>query len=581
MRSYLLAAILAATLTNASADAVVAKKQKNQPPACAELADYEVKRVSTCLAYQKIPDEIHKRWVLAMHCLAIEKDGLALDPYAYLHDGTSFPFSYWKPRQCYSLQGHDYLMSHPASPYFGWDANPRERLVANLPADWQPAYPGQVYIPLRGLIVPAMLKAAKARDPHTGKQLFPKGILLFVHGGNNVIAGAIEKTEKLIDPICRDGYYPVFICWNSELANTWWEQARFVRNGVDLRGNKASRTFGELTFPIYLATDLATAVVRAPRTLVDNLYSVGKGLPFGKWVDETYPTVQAAEYRYSVLRERMSTVPASNQHELASWYVEQPHDVELRERMIGKYDPSAQSALTPQGEGDRTLAECIRRAQAQSDRLSQVERDRQVKFCIAAHEGWDKWRVAHPDALALPLLVSEGKTEDSALDEVGRIIGYPLGLWGKLLIAGALEGAGESMWNMMTRRTRTMFFNSNSFQPGYRAHYDEYEREFWDSNTTGIGGFAVFLRQLEKERTALCVTAVGHSLGAMVMNEAVRQFPKVNYDRFIYMAAACSIRDFNDSIVPYLRHPPYDSPERRSFPMTTATGMWPTRWPTT
>ena len=46
---------------------------------------------------------------------------------------------------------------------------------------------------------------------------------------------------------------------------------------------------------------------------------------------------------------------------------------------------------------------------------------------------------------------------------------------------------------------------------------------------------------------------VGHSMGTMVLNELFRVAPDIRAERITYMAAACSIRDFQESLVPYLR----------------------------
>ncbi len=485
------------------------------PPNIKTLSQYEIGRRARGEKYLNLQDEEKKRWVLNLHCLAIEKDGIAIEPYAYAHEGPPGLFPYWKIRSCESLQDRDYLMGHDASQHFG-NKN-------NRPDD-KPNADG-LYFPLRDLIAPAILEAAEARNPSTQQKLFPKGLLIYVHGGNNLIAGAIDKCEKLIDPICDDGYYPLFVCWNSELLNSWWEEARYIRNGVDTRGNDAASAFSAVTTPIYLGSDLATAVARAPRTILDNLYSAGKGHAVGLKSDELYPTVQAAQYRYAVLRKRMKSVHgAAAQGELADWFDQTSENDQLRQdRMVQMYDPG--------------------------DGIEKTGRPSQFKS--AADKNWQKWQAKHENAL--PLLVSQGDRKSTATDEISRIIGFPLGIGGKALISGLLEGGGEGMWNMMSRRTRTMFYNTNSFQPGHRAKYDEYDPEFWDSNSTGIGGFAVFLRKLEQRGRQLEVTAVGHSMGSMVMNEAVRRFPNVNYKRFVYMAPACSIRDFNDSVVAYLR----------------------------
>jgi len=46
---------------------------------------------------------------------------------------------------------------------------------------------------------------------------------------------------------------------------------------------------------------------------------------------------------------------------------------------------------------------------------------------------------------------------------------------------------------------------------------------------------------------------VGHSTGAIVLNEIVRQHGDIAYESIVYMAAACSVREFADAVVPYMR----------------------------
>jgi hypothetical protein len=50
------------------------------------------------------------------------------------------------------------------------------------------------------------------------------------------------------------------------------------------------------------------------------------------------------------------------------------------------------------------------------------------------------------------------------------------------------------------------------------------------------------------------ITLVGHSMGSIVLNEWVRRNDEdgLYYKNIVYMAAACSVRGFSNSIVPYL-----------------------------
>jgi len=51
------------------------------------------------------------------------------------------------------------------------------------------------------------------------------------------------------------------------------------------------------------------------------------------------------------------------------------------------------------------------------------------------------------------------------------------------------------------------------------------------------------------------VTVIGHSMGTIVLNEFIRNYetyPNLKIKNIVYMAPACSIRDFERSIIPYL-----------------------------
>lgn len=49
------------------------------------------------------------------------------------------------------------------------------------------------------------------------------------------------------------------------------------------------------------------------------------------------------------------------------------------------------------------------------------------------------------------------------------------------------------------------------------------------------------------------ITLVGHSMGAIVLNETIRRNPLLPIKDIVYMAAASTIRDYESSVIPYLR----------------------------
>lgn len=114
------------------------------------------------------------------------------------------------------------------------------------------------------------------------------------------------------------------------------------------------------------------------------------------------------------------------------------------------------------------------------------------------------------------------------------------------------ESLGKPAWKNMLRRSKTLVHRSPTF--------------IRDSNETRrADGVAMeVLRQIgewQKDNPNLKVTFVGHSMGTIVLNEAFRAMEdernlkdgiRLRVDKVLYLAAACSIRDFNDSVGRYM-----------------------------
>jgi pimeloyl-ACP methyl ester carboxylesterase len=90
-----------------------------------------------------------------------------------------------------------------------------------------------------------------------------------------------------------------------------------------------------------------------------------------------------------------------------------------------------------------------------------------------------------------------------------------------------------------------------STTPGYRAENE-------------IGGIARFLQELQTkmncpapprmpcEEKSWDLTLIGHSMGAIVVNHILRDFDDIPFRNVVYMASAGSVRDYEDSVFPYL-----------------------------
>lgn len=152
-------------------------------------------------------------------------------------------------------------------------------------------------------------------------------------------------------------------------------------------------------------------------------------------------------------------------------------------------------------------------------------------------------------------------------------------------------GFGQTMWENMGRRTRTSIHQVDEFpisalDPGERARWLADLRDF----PRGTGGFARYFHWLESciaggptiagsagcpldalpgklsmapgeaDPKALLADAridmLGHSMGAIVINELLEAFPRLPYENIVFMGGAASIRDTVRALAPVLRTAP-------------------------
>ena len=142
-----------------------------------------------------------------------------------------------------------------------------------------------------------------------------------------------------------------------------------------------------------------------------------------------------------------------------------------------------------------------------------------------------------------------------------------------------IDALGKTAWENMLRRTQTTVrrpieFNINIVRPELKEVIDKQKDDF----PNGIGSFAKFFTMLETcsnpaekqwpderkecykgispemkntlEKTQ--ITAIGHSMGTIVLNELIPSHPSLNYKNIVYMAAASSIRGFNQTLAPFI-----------------------------
>jgi len=132
----------------------------------------------------------------------------------------------------------------------------------------------------------------------------------------------------------------------------------------------------------------------------------------------------------------------------------------------------------------------------------------------------------------------------------------------KLLTAPFLDAFGKSAWDIMLRRTDLLYHTDGEFTTRSDVA-KEAHKETGYQHVQADGGLSVFMRQLQGEISRnggadkWDITLVGHSMGTIVLNHMIRDFGMspagtMPFNRIVYMAAAATVKDYEDSIFPYL-----------------------------
>jgi hypothetical protein len=185
--------------------------------------------------------------------------------------------------------------------------------------------------------------------------------------------------------------------------------------------------------------------------------------------------------------------------------------------------------------------------------------DKTVAFFDVLYDKYLKdWQANGRQTSQIAISIGQDYSEPS--DWAARGAFYGLTFPTKMLTSPLIDAFGSAGWQNMSRRTQTIVEGASDFEVG-QGNIQDYV------NRGAPGGLDALFRRLASRQKderfghpAYEITLVGHSMGSMVLNEALRRQTRREADggdelpvtRIVYMAAACSIRDFSDSVVPFL-----------------------------
>jgi hypothetical protein len=330
--------------------------------------------------------------------------------------------------------------------------------------------------------------------------------LIFVHGGLNSPADSLANADSEMNCVMAAGYYPIYLDWDSGILSTYGEHILSITQGEDETWPR------EVLAPAYVLADLGRAATRIPIV----------------WINQFASDIQAAGSDIIALPKRRQLESTTQPDGFAS---------------------SQRWAAGDRGKALAKMYQQLRAAQA-------IDERNPVRTELRVYIG--------PDYDVRPLHMAElGAT-------------YALTLPAKLALQPVIDWLGTPAWQVMARRTLIAFdgdLGANPTNPELAAA-NVAQREKRDANPSdfsSIGAMEVFREQLLQTTgvydpettdttrptpTAYEITLVGHSMGTMVLNEWLRRDmlkkKQPYYAHIVYMAAACSIRDFSRAVIPYL-----------------------------
>lgn len=159
-----------------------------------------------------------------------------------------------------------------------------------------------------------------------------------------------------------------------------------------------------------------------------------------------------------------------------------------------------------------------------------------------------------------PLLVHYDGPEQSAGRFAGNAALFALTAPVKLVTTPFVDAFGKTAWENMLRRTRNTLRRPREFEPENRdlAEMARYPR--------GTGGFSKFFAEIERcvRRDPEClaptddvfsdaeISLIAHSMGAVIVNDLIRYYDEIPYRNVVYMGAACSVRQFLETVAPVM-----------------------------
>lgn len=354
-----------------------------------------------------------------------------------------------------------------------------------------------------------------------------KKIMFFIHGGLNTQVGSIKRLieDPKLAQICNSesklecepryerikeaGYFPIFINWKSSLIASYGENLFFLRQG------KNKPYLGILTSPFVFATDIGRSLLRWPIVASNLLINDVGTMPFSS---------ENTEYSGHIAKELLCRYQ---------------YPYEDRDKIPANY------------KNKWSYEECL----DETNGLKFSEAPWPCPFPWKGSKGNNDQQTAVPPK-SKTFAISVGNDSRTCSELVFNFAVYIPTLPFKLLTMPIVDTFGTGSWDVMLRHVDLLFHTERELR---KSSITDMARQ--NNSLATIpkhGGLSLLLQKLAAEIKAdgtdkWEVTLVGHSMGAIVTNQLIRNYGKnLPIKNIIYLAAAATVHDYEDTIYPYL-----------------------------
>jgi len=127
----------------------------------------------------------------------------------------------------------------------------------------------------------------------------------------------------------------------------------------------------------------------------------------------------------------------------------------------------------------------------------------------------------------------------------------------RIVTTPLIDTIGFEGYDMLLRRVETIFFRNDDLNARFRKSDDPNVRKGEPS-----GALIQLMRHIPADTE---IVLIGHSMGTIALNELIRRYPDRNFSTIVYMGAACTIKDFMDTVPDYLSHNLERNPDTKFF----------------